>query len=256
MPVTDAAAYVHGTGTSASGPITSTAKSFTGSIATTGVLTITAGAAGAELLVGDILTGANIAAASATQAACVVTGITAITAANGVGTYTVSAPQLSTSSTILATPALMGDLLCVGVTSQVSNLELDFGAPNSGASYPWLPQFPSLAEKGYTFPPEVVGAGCVDWGLHILIAGPVYGNSLTSIKFDVESGAATQATTVIASRTLTIAQLQVAGAHYYIPVIGAAVLEFLRFNATNAPANNGYVGSIVAWFGIRQGGEQ
>ncbi len=252
MPVTDAVAYVHGTGTSASGPLTSTAKSFTGSIATTGVLTITAGAAGAELLVGDILTGANI----ATTTPCVVTSITTITAANGVGTYVVSAPQLSTSATILATPALIGDLICVGVTSQVSNLELDFGAPNTGASYPWLPQFPSLAEKGYTFPPEVVGNGGVDWGLHILVTGPVYGNSLTSIKFDVESGAATQATTVIASRTLTIAQLQVAGAHYYVPVSGAAVLEFLRFNATNAPANNGYVGSIVAWFGPKTGGEQ
>ena len=144
MPVTDAVAYVHGTGTSASGPLTSTAKSFTGSIATTGVLTITAGAAGAELLVGDILTGANI----ATTTPCVVTSITTITAANGVGTYVVSAPQLSTSATILATPALIGDLICVGVTSQVSNLELDFGAPNTGASYPWLPQFPSLAEKG------------------------------------------------------------------------------------------------------------
>ena len=252
MPVTDAVAYVHGTGTSASGPLTSTAKSFTGSIATTGVLTITAGAAGAELLVGDILTGANI----ATTTPCVVTSITTITAANGVGTYVVSAPQLSTSATILATPALIGDLICVGVTSQVSNLELDFGAPNTGASYPWLPQFPSLAEKGYTFPPEVVGNGGFDWGLHILVTGPVYGNSLTSIKFDVESGAATQATTVIASRTLTIAQLQVAGAHYYVPVIGAAVLEFLRFNATNAPANNGYVGSIVAWFGPKTGGEQ
>ena len=252
MPVTDAVAYVHGTGTSASGPLTSTAKSFTGSIATTGVLTITAGAAGAELLVGDILTGANI----ATTTPCVVTSITGITAANGVGTYVVSAPQLSTSATILATPALIGDLICVGVTSQVSNLELDFGAPNTGASYPWLPQFPSLAEKGYTFPPEVVGNGGVDWGLHILITGPVYGNSLTSIKFDVESNSTTQATTVIASRTLTIAQLQVAGAHYYVPVSGAAVLEFLRFNATNAPANNGYVGSIVAWFGPKTGGEQ
>ena len=252
MPVTDAVAYVHGTGTSASGPLTSTAKSFTGSIATTGVLTITAGAAGAELLVGDTLSGANI----ATTTPCIVTGITAITAANGVGTYTVSAPQLSTSSTITATPALIGDLICVGATSQVSNLELDFGAPNTGASYPWLPQFPSLTEKGYTFPPEVVGNGGIEWGLHLLITGPVYGNSVTSIKFDVESNSTTQATTVIASRTLTIAQLQVAGAHYYVPVSGAAVLEFLRFNATNAPANNGYVGSLVAWFGPKVGGEQ
>ena len=253
MPVTDAVAYVHGTGTSSSGPLTSTAKSFTGSIATTGVLTITAGAAGAELLVGDILTGANI----ATTTPCVVTSITGITAANGVGTYVVSAPQLSTSATILASPALIGDLICVGVTSQVSNLELDFGAPNTGASYPWVPQFPSLTEKGYTFPPEVVGAGGVDWGLHVVVTGPVYGNSLTSITFNVESGATTESTTVIASRLLTIAQLQVAGGHYFISLSGnSGVLEFLRFNAVNAPANNGYVGSIVAWFGPRTGGEQ
>jgi hypothetical protein len=34
---------------------------------------------------------------------------------------------------------------------------------------------------------------------------------------------------VIASRTFSAAQLGVAGAHYFIPVNLAAVLEFLRF---------------------------
>lgn len=250
MPITDAVQYFHGAGTSGTGPLTSTVKSFTGSIATTGVLTVTAGAAGAELLVGDVLTGANI------VGSCVVQTITAITAANGVGTYTVSNPQLSTSATILASPALIGDLLVVGVTSQQSNVEIDFGPPSAGLSSPFLAAFPSLTEKGYTFPAEVVGDGGVQMGVHIVITGPVYGNSLTSITFNVESASTTNATTVIASRLLTIAQLQVAGAHYWIPVSGVSVLEFLRWNAVNAPANNGYVGSIVSWWGPKTGGEQ
>jgi hypothetical protein len=248
----DAMQFFHGSGTAAFGPITSTAKSFTGSIATTGVLTITAGTAGSELLVGDQITGANIAAGTP----CIVTGITAITAANGVGTYTVSAPQLSTSATILANPNLLGDLLVVGATSQQSNLEIDFGAPNSGASIPFIPAFPSLTEKGYSYPPEVVGDGGTPFGVHIVVSGPVYGNSLTSIAFNVETGAAAGATNIIATRSLTIAQLQVAGAHYWIPVPGNAVLEFLRWNAVNTPANNGYVGSIYSWWGPKCGGEQ
>jgi hypothetical protein len=249
----DAMQMFHGSGTSAFGPITSTAKSFTGSIATTGVLTITAGAAGSELLVGDSLTGANISTANGPT---IVTGITAITAANGVGTYTVSNPQLSASATILATPALLGDLLVVGATSQQSNLEIDFGAPNPGTSNPLISAFPSLTEKGYSYPPEVVGDGGIPFGVHIVVSGPVYGNSLTSIAFNVESGSTTNATNIIATRSLTIAQLQVQGAHYWIPVAGNSVLEFLRWNAVNTPANNGYVGSIYSWWGPKCGGEQ
>jgi hypothetical protein len=252
--LSDAMQYFHGTGTSAFGPITTTAKTgFTGSIATTGVLTITAGPAGGELLVGDSLTGANIAT---TLGPTIVTGITAITAANGVGTYTVSYPQLSTSATINATPALLGDLLVVGATSQQSNQEIDFGAPNPGTSNPFISAFPSLTEKGYAYPPEIVGDGGIPFGVHIVVSGPVYGNSLTSIAFNVETGAATGATTIIATRSLTIAQLQVAGAHYWIPVPGNSVLEFLRWNAVNTPANNGYVGSIYSWWGPKAGQEQ
>jgi hypothetical protein len=245
--------FFHGSGTAAFGPITSTAKSFTGSIATTGVLTITAGTAGSELLVGDSLTGANI---STVGGPTIVTGITAITAANGVGTYTVSNPQLSTSATILATPALLGDLLVVGVTSQQSNLEIDFGGPNPGTSNPLISAFPSLTEKGYAYPPEIVGDGGNPFCVHIVVSGPVYGNSLTSIAFNVESGSTTNTTNIIATRSLTIAQLQVPGAHYWIPVPGNSVLEFLRWNAVNTPANNGYVGSIYSWWGPKVGGEQ
>ena len=249
----DAMQMLHGSGTSAFGPITSTAKSFTGSIATTGVLTITAGTAGSQLLVGDALTGANI---STTNGPTIVTAISGITGANGVGTYTVSNPQLSSSATILATPALLGDLLVVGTTSQQSNLEIDFGAPNPGTSNPFISAFPSLTEKGYSYPPEVVGDGGIPFGVHIVVSGPVYGNSLTSIAFNVESASTTNATNIIATRSLTIAQLQVQGAHYWIPVPGNSVLEFLRWNAVNTPANNGYVGSIYSWWGPKCGGEQ
>ena len=249
----DAMQFFHGSGTSAFGPITSTAKSFTGSIATTGVLTITAGTAGSQLLVGDALTGANI---STTNGPTIVTAISGITGANGVGTYTVSNPQLSSSATILATPALLGDLLVVGTTSQQSNLEIDFGAPNPGTSNPLISAFPSLTEKGYSYPPEVVGDGGIPFGVHIVVSGPVYGNSLTSIAFNVESASTTNATNIIATRSLTIAQLQVQGAHYWIPVPGNSVLEFLRWNAVNTPANNGYVGSIYSWWGPKAGGEQ
>ena len=249
----DAMQFFHGSGTSAFGPITSTAKSFTGSIATTGVLTITAGTAGSQLLVGDALTGANI---STTNGPTIVTAISGITGANGVGTYTVSNPQLSSSATILATPALLGDLLVVGTTSQQSNLEIDFGAPNPGTSNPLISAFPSLTEKGYSYPPEVVGDGGIPFGVHIVVSGPVYGNSLTSIAFNVESASTTNATNIIATRSLTIAQLQVQGAHYWITVPGNSVLEFLRWNAVNTPANNGYVGSIYSWWGPKCGGEQ
>ena len=249
----DAMQMLHGSGTTAFGPITSTAKSFTGSIATTGVLTITAGTAGSQLLVGDALTGANI---STTNGPTIVTAISGITGANGVGTYTVSNPQLSSSATILATPALLGDLLVVGTTSQQSNLEIDFGAPNPGTSNPFISAFPSLTEKGYSYPPEVVGDGGIPFGVHIVVSGPVYGNSLTSIAFNVESASTTNATNIIATRSLTIAQLQVQGAHYWIPVPGNSVLEFLRWNAVNTPANNGYVGSIYSWWGPKCGGEQ
>ena len=252
MPVSDALLMLHGSGASASGPITSTAKSFTGSIATTGVLTITAGVAGSSLLVGDVLTGANI----ATTTPCIVTGITAITAAAGVGTYTVSAPQLSTSATILATPPLQGDIAgSISATSAYSNLEIDFGAPSLGVSYPWLPAFPSITEKGYTFPPEVVGAGGIQLGVYIVPTAPFYGNSTATVVVDVCSDSTTAATSIIATRTFTVAQLRVQGVRYFIPVNPMQVKEFLRLNWTN---NTGYtyVGNIIAYFGPVSGGVQ
>jgi hypothetical protein len=178
MPVTDALAYVHGTGASAFGPLTNTA----------GVYGDAFGAAG----------------------------------------------------------------------SQYSNLELDFGAPNTAANYPYLPQFPSLSEKGYTSPPEVVGDGGVEQGLHIVIGSAF--NTLTSINFEVCTSATTGALyssspNPIAARTLTVAQMAVLGAHYFIPVNWASVLEFLRFYGA-VSGSNPTTGTLLAWFGPKTGGEQ
>lgn len=138
---------------------------------------------------------------------------------------------------------------------EYSDNELDFGAPNSGATYPYLPQFPSAAEKGYVFPPEVVGDGGVELGLHLIISTAVAPGTMTAGTVNVLSAATTAATTVIASRPFTLAQLAIAGAHYFIPVSGVSVLEFLRcdFAATTAAASSG---TGVAWFGPKTGGEQ
>jgi hypothetical protein len=142
--------------------------------------------------------------------------------------------------------------------SGYSNIELDFGAPSTGSTYPYLAEFPSLYEKVYTFPPEVVGDGGVELGLHIIINSTF--NNLTTVNFQVVTSAATAALVTsandpIAARTLTLAQMQVAGAHYFTPVNFASVLEFLRFYA--APTGGTPTqGTIVAWFGPKTGGEQ
>ncbi len=252
MPVTGALSYLHGTGASVQGPITSTSKVFNGTIVGT-TLTVNSGTTG-NLLVGDAITGVGVSANT------VITAIGTLTAILGLGTYTVSVSQAVGPVAMTATPPLQGDLIGVGGAAQESNIELDFGAPSSGASYPWLPAFPSLTEKGYTFPPEVVGQGGVDMGLHIIITGPIYPGSGNTggARVDVQSDLTTAATTVIASRTLTAAQLAVAGAHYYIPVPLVAVKEFLRFLWTNlaTAATVNFTGSIIAWFGPRTGGEQ
>jgi hypothetical protein len=137
--------------------------------------------------------------------------------------------------------------------SEQSALEIDFGPLASGSSTPYLSQFPSLEEKTYTSPPEIVGQGGADMGLHIVVG--VAFNTLTSASFNVESNATTAATTVIASRVLTLAQLEVTGAHYYIPVSGNAVLRFLRFEAV-LTGSEPTTGTISVWYGPRVGGEQ
>lgn len=252
MPVTDALLYLHGSGASAFGPVTSTAKVFNGTIAGT-ALTVNSATSG-NLLVGDLISGVGVAANT------FVTAIGTLTAVLGLGAYTVSVSQTVGPVAMTATPPLVGDLIGVGGAAQESNVELDFGAPNTGTAFPWLPEFPSYAEKGYAFPPEVVGDGGVELGVHFIITGPIYAGTGNTggARVDIQSGVATAVTAVIASRTFTAAQLAVAGAHYFIPVSGAAVLEFLRFLWTNlaTAATVNFTGSIVAWFGPKTGGEQ
>jgi|SRR6185437_8777194 len=249
MPVTDALLYVHGGGATGLGPITSTANVVgSGSQAGT-ILTITTVTSG-QFQPGQTVTGTGVPANDV---------ITAFGSGSGTaGTYVVSQSSTVAPATVFtANPPTLGDPIGTA-GSQYSNIELDFGAPASGGTYPFLAQFPSLTEKTYTFPPEVVGAGGVDWGLHLIVGGEF--NNLTSINFQVCTSATTNATfnsagNPIAARTLSLAQLQISGAHYYIPLQGSAVLEFLRFYAA-ITGTNPTAGTIVAWFGPRTGGEQ
>lgn len=247
MPVTDALPYVHGSGTSAYGPITTTANVVASGSQAGNVLTVTTITSG-QIQVGQTVSGVGVLPGT------VVTGYG--TGSGTAGTYLVSTSSTIAPEALTFTPNTLGD--AIGAASGYSNIELDFGAPNTGATYPFLPQFPSLTEKTYTFPPEIVGDGGVELGLHIVITG--YFNNMTSLKFDVCTSAATAALVgsspnPIASRTLTLAQMQIPGAHYFIPVNFASVLEFLRFYCTltgTAPT----AGTIIAWFGPKTGGEQ
>jgi len=249
MPVTDALPYLHGSGSTAYGPVTSTANAASSCAISGTTLTVTTMTTG-QINIGAVVNGTGVSANTIITAYGSGTGQT--------GTYTVNNSQTVSSSTALTfSPNTPGDTLCYS-GSQYSNLEIDFGVPNSGASYPYLTQFPSLTEKGYTFPPEVVGEGGVVNGIHIVVTGEF--NLLTSINFQVctssTSGAVySSSPNPIAARTLTLAQLQVAGAHYFIPVSGASVLEFLRFYAA-LTGTGPTAGTIVSWYGPKSGGEQ
>lgn len=247
MPISDAVLTFHGSGTSTSSPLTTTPNSFTAAIAGT-VMTVSAVATG-QLYVGQQVTGVGVTANTFIISLGTGAGLT--------GTYNVSQSQTVSSETMLAYPVTSGDLYCAA-GSQYSNLELDFGAPSSGGTYPWVPAFPSLTEKGYAFPPVPVGQGGVQFGAHIIVTAAA--NLLTSVNFEVVTSASTAALfnaagNPIAQRTLSLAQLQVAGAHYFIPVSGASVLEFLRvyFAITGT---NPTIGTIFVYWGPSSGGEQ
>lgn len=247
MPMTDALPYLHGTG-SGQNPITSTVNAFTAAIANTGVMTVSAVATG-QLAVGQQVLGTNV------PSNTYITGL-----GNGTGntgTYQTNATVVVSSAGLTSTPNTAGDIFGQS-GSQYSNNEIDFGAPNSGGSFPSIPQFPSLTQKTYTFPAEVNGQGGVDMGLHIIVTASF--NTLTSVLFSAVTSAATNALigsapNPIASRVLTLAQLQVVGAHYYIPVQLSAVLEFLRMYGA-VTGSNTTTGAITCWFGPRTGGEQ
>lgn len=251
MPVTDAIAYLHGSGTSAFGPVTSTVNAASAAGISGTTLTVTTLTSG-QVVVGQSVNGVGVAAG---------TFITALGTGIGLGagtTYTVNISQTVSSEAMTFGPNTLGDALTGN--AQYSNLELDFGAPNSGASYPYLPQFPSLSEKGYTFPPEVVGDGGVEMGIHLIVTAPMLTAATTSVAFSVLTSSATAAligtaTNIIAARTFSAAQLAVNGAHYFIPVNGASILEFLRWYAANA-GGAATTGFLTSWFGPKTGGEQ
>jgi hypothetical protein len=250
MPYSDALAYFHGSG-SAAGPITSTVNALTG-VSQSGT-TLTYTVATGEVVVGQVI----ILVGGAPTVTNTVTVLAILTGAGLTGTATVNVSQTVTTTTATAYPNTIGDTL-VTSASQYSNLELDFGAPNTGAAYPWIPAFPSLAEKGYTFAPENPGGSGTEYGVHIIVMAPF--NTLTSVNFQVVTSAATNAlysvtSNIIAARPLTLAQLQVVGAHYFIPVSQTAVLEFLRwYAALTGTATT--AGLIVSYWGPRCGGEE
>jgi len=250
MPYSDAVQYLHGSGSS-SGPLTSTAKTLTG-VSQSGT-TLTYTVATGQLMVGDTVV---LAGGGYTTQNVVVLAI--LTGAGLTGTAIVHVSQTVTTTTATAYPNLIGDAFIFGTTNY-SNLELDFGAPNPGISYPWLPQFPSSVEKAYTFPPEVVGQGGTEFGVHLLVTAPF--NTFATVTFSVLSAATADpvigtAANIIASRPFSLAQFQVQGAHYFIPVPGSAVLEFLRWYAALTSGSANTAGALVSWWGPRTGGEQ
>ena len=249
--LSDAMQYFHGTGASAFGPITSTANAASSGTISGTTLTVTTLTTG-QVVVGSSVTGVGVTAG---------TYITAL--GNGIGlgagtTYTVNNSQSVGPIAMVFGPPTLGDVLTGN--AQYSSNEIDFGAPSSGTNFPFITEFPSLTEKGYTYPPEVVGDGGVQFGVHIVIGAPMLTAATTSITFSVLSASTTNpvigtASNIIATRTLTAAQLAVVGAHYWIPVAGVSVKEFLQWEAANAGgvATTGY---IYSWWGPKCGGEQ
>jgi hypothetical protein len=249
MPYSEALQYFHGSGSS-SGPITSTSTTLTGVSQSTTTLTYT-------VATGQVQAGQTVVLAGGGYTYQYLTIVAILTGSGLTGTATVNQSQTVTTTTATVYPAVQGDALCAS-GSQYSNLELDFGAPSPGTAYPWIPQFPSLTQKGYTNPAEHPGAGGTDYGVHIIVTAPFL--AITSINFQVCTSANTAAlysvaANVIASRSLTLAQLQVVGADYFIPVSNGAVLEFLRWYAA-LTGSNATAGAIVSYFGPRTGGEQ
>jgi hypothetical protein len=150
-----------------------------------------------------------------------------------------------------------GDALCAAA-SQYSNVTLDFGAPGSASSYPYVSQFPSLTEAGYPaagYSIAEMQASGVPWGLHLQVMSAF--NTLGSLAISVNSGSTSDPTytsnPIAGPRTLTLTQLGVLGACYFIPVDIAQVLRYINFYAalTGSPPSQG---TVIAWFGPRVGG--
>lgn len=139
-------------------------------------------------------------------------------------------------------------------TATATDYVIDFGAPASGASFPHVTEFPSITEKGYSFPPETVGQGGVEQGVHLIITTAVTPGSMTAGTVTVGTASTDACGTVIATRTFTLAQLEQVGAHYFISVPQASILEFLGAFLDPITATS-TTGKGVMWYGPRSGGE-
>jgi hypothetical protein len=154
------------------------------------------------------------------------------------------------------TPATPANIF-TSTSSQLGDKVLDLGASVSGSAYPYLPEFPSRNEQAYTFPPEVVGDGGIEMGIHLIVSTAcTVGSGCTGGTVNASIGAADTLLTTVASRVFTLAQLAVVGAHYFIPVNPAAIN--LRYLGVQMIATTDAVGAGtgVLWFGPKTGGEQ
>ncbi len=150
----------------------------------------------------------------------------------------------------------LGDPVCRS-DSQYSNGSWDQGGAIAAASsYPYIQQFPSYIEEGYTFPPEILGQGGIVFGLHIRIMTAF--DNFTTILVHCCSGSSANPTYTaneIVARNFTLAQWQAAAAHYFIPLNLSQVLEYNQayFDLTGSAPTTG---TIIAYYGPLEGGEQ
>ena len=154
------------------------------------------------------------------------------------------------------TPATPANIF-TSTSSQIGDKVLDLGAALDGTSSPYIPRFPSRTEEGYTLPPEVVGDGGIEVGIHLIISTAcTVGSGMTAGVVNASIGSADTLLTTIASRTFTLAQLAVVGAHYFIPLNAAALtLRYLGVQMV-ATTDAAGAGTGVLWFGPKTGGEQ
>lgn len=146
-----------------------------------------------------------------------------------------------------------GDVL---VAANYSNAVLDLGDPGSASVFPWMLMFPARTEAAYTFPPEQLGQGGVEIGMHIKVTR-TYLTTMTYCTFYLCSGSSatpTYSSNSIASRYFVIAQL-VAGMHFFIPLPLAAFYAQRYHRAYFAPDGSASYGMCIIYIGPREGGE-
>lgn len=152
---------------------------------------------------------------------------------------------------------IYGDTLGAAA-SQYSNITLDFGAPGSASSYPYVAQFPSIIEAGYPasgYPQAETFASGVPWGLHLQIMS-AFTAPLTSMVIYLCSGSSSDPTYTsnsIVTRTLTVAQMAVLGATYFIYFPLESLNRYLNFYAAES-GGVASLGTCIAWFGPKCGG--